>query len=134
MYNKNTVQPANLSVIEWSLLQHLSTLTDCFYQADAALGFTDTSSLFQVSNSLKFAQNFSRLKTAGYLLVIPMAFDRVTPNTRPLYTLTALGKKATHNDRFENFLSKQKSVLQWALLGCEPLQSILFLSFPWFRK
>jgi hypothetical protein len=95
MYNENLGQPEDLSAEEWAILQHLAQLSASFYMADAALGFNDTSTIEQVSNSLKFAKHFERLKTAGYLAIQPMAFADVKELTRPVYTLSVLGRKAT---------------------------------------
>lgn len=96
MDNENITQPEDLSTQEWAVLQHLAHLTDYFYMEDASLGFRDTSSWQQLNNTLDFSRYFNKLKTAGYLAIVPMAFANIKLGVHPLYALSPLGKKALH--------------------------------------
>lgn len=81
--------------MEWVLLQHLATFGDCFSINDVFIKLADGSNVFKENNTLKFSRHFDRLKNAGYLVMIPVAFISVGKDARPSYKLTSLGKKVT---------------------------------------
>lgn len=94
MINENNIRPDNLSDEEWAILEHIAALGSTFYMADALLEFKKPGASDQLRNTILLTKSFEHLKTAGYLKIQPMAFADVTQSTRPLYALSALGKKA----------------------------------------
>ena len=92
MYNQIVAKPNDLSGIEWKLLQHLSTYSDSFSADVVFTKLQEDVTTAKENSMLRFRQYFSRLKFAGYIVMIPFAFASMGGNAIPSYRLTGLGK------------------------------------------